>query len=187
MILCVGLGNPGTEYQHNRHNIGFMALDEIVRQHNFGPWRKKFQGRICEGTIAGEKVMALQPFTYMNDSGQSVGAAMSFYKLAPGNIIVFHDELDLPPAKLRVKKGGGHGGHNGLRSIDAHIGKDYWRVRIGIGHPGDKNAVTGWVLHDFSKTEMALLNPLIDTVAASLPMIVAGRPEEFMNKVSLGT
>lgn len=187
MLLLVGLGNPGSEYERNRHNIGFMAVEEIARRYNFGPWKKKFQGRMCEGTIDGEKVLALQPFTYMNDSGQSVVAAMTFYKLKPEQIVVLHDELDLPTAKLRVKKGGGHGGHNGLRSIDAHVGKEYWRIRIGIGHPGDKNAVTGWVLHDFSKTEMTLLDPLLTTIADTLPLIVAGRPDEFMNKVALAT
>jgi peptidyl-tRNA hydrolase, PTH1 family len=187
MLLLVGLGNPGAEYARNRHNIGFMAVDEIARRHNFGPWRRKFQGQLCEGTVAGDKVLALQPYTYMNDSGQSVSAAMSFFKLKPEQIVVIHDELDLPPAKLRVKKGGGHGGHNGLRSIDAHIGKEYWRVRLGIGHPGDKNAVTGWVLHDFSKTEMTWFEPLLTAVSDALPLIVGGRPEEFMNKVALAT
>ena len=143
MLLFVGLGNPGADYARNRHNIGFMAVDAIVRRHSFSPWRAKFQGEVCEGTIAGEKVVALKPMTYMNESGRSVTEACRFYKIEPKDVVVFHDELDLPPAKIRVKLGGGHAGHNGLRSIGAHIGPDYRRVRLGIGHPGSKERVTG--------------------------------------------
>ena len=139
MWLIVGLGNPGGSYARNRHNIGFMAADEIVRRHCFSPWRSKYQGQIAEGTIAGEKVLVLKPETYMNLSGQSVAAAARFHKIPNGNVIALHDEIDLPPGKVRVKKGGGAAGHNGLKSIDAHLGNDYWRVRLGIGHPGDKD------------------------------------------------
>ncbi|WP_448188957.1 aminoacyl-tRNA hydrolase [Azospirillum sp. sgz301742] len=187
MLLLVGLGNPGAEYARNRHNIGFMAVEEIARRHGFSPWKKRFQGQTAEGTVAGDKVLALEPLTYMNLSGQSVGAAMQFFKLTPEQVVVFHDDLDLAPGKIRVKKGGGHGGHNGLRSMDAHIGKDYWRVRLGIGHPGDKNAVSGYVLHDFAKADQAWIEPLIDACAASFPLLVQGQPENFMNKVTLAT
>ncbi len=187
MLLLVGLGNPGAEYARNRHNIGFMAVEEIARRHGFSPWRKRFQGQTAEGTVAGDKVLALEPLTYMNLSGQSVGTALQFFKLKPEQVVVFHDELDLPPGRIRVKKGGGHGGHNGLRSMDAHIGKDYWRVRLGIGHPGDKNAVSNYVLHDFAKADQTWLEPLIDACAASFPLLVQGQPENFMNKVTLAT
>ncbi len=187
MLLLVGLGNPGAEYARNRHNIGFMAVEEIARRHGFGPWRKRFQGQTAEGTVGGEKVIALEPLTFMNLSGQSVAAALQFFKLKPENVVVIHDELDLPPGKIRVKKGGGHGGHNGLRSIDAHLGKEYWRIRLGIGHPGDKDRVSGYVLHDFAKAEQSWLDPLIDAVADAFPLVVKGQPENFMNKVTLAT
>ena len=187
MLLLVGLGNPGAEYARNRHNIGFMAVEEIARRHGFGPWRKRFQGQTAEGTVGGEKVIALEPLTFMNLSGQSVTAALQFFKLKPENVVVIHDELDLPPGKIRVKKGGGHGGHNGLRSIDAHLGKEYWRIRLGIGHPGDKDRVSGYVLHDFAKAEQSWLDPLIDAVADAFPLVVKGQPENFMNKVTLAT
>lgn len=187
MLLLVGLGNPGAEYARNRHNIGFMAVEEIARRHGFSPWRKRFQGQTADGTVAGDKVMALEPLTYMNVSGQSVVAALQFFKLKPENVVVIHDELDLPPGKVRVKKGGGHGGHNGLRSIDSHIGKDYWRIRLGIGHPGNKDMVSGYVLHDFAKADQIWLDPLIDAVADNFPLIVKGEAEKFMTKVALAT
>ncbi|KAA1057043.1 aminoacyl-tRNA hydrolase [Azospirillum argentinense] len=187
MLLLVGLGNPGAEYVRNRHNIGFMAVEEIARRHGFGPWRKRFQGQTAEGTIGGEKVIALEPLTFMNLSGQSVTAAVQFFKMKPEDVVVIHDELDLPPGKIRVKKGGGHGGHNGLRSIDAHLGKEYWRIRLGIGHPGDKDRVSGYVLHDFAKAEQSWLDPLIDAVADAFPLVVKGQAENFMNKVTLAT
>ncbi|MGQ9371416.1 aminoacyl-tRNA hydrolase [Azospirillum sp. A39] len=187
MLLLVGLGNPGAEYARNRHNIGFMAVEEIARRHGFGPWRRRFQGQTAEGTVAGDKILALEPLTYMNLSGQSVGAALQFFKLKPEQVVVFHDELDLPPARLRVKKGGGHGGHNGLRSIDGHIGKEYWRVRLGIGHPGDKNQVSNYVLHDFAKADKDWLEPLIDACADAFPLLVEGQAEKFMSKVALAT
>lgn len=187
MLLIVGLGNPGGEYARNRHNIGFMAVEEIARRHRFGPWKKRFQGQTADGTIGSEKILLLEPQTFMNLSGQSVGAAMAFFKLKPEQVIVFHDELDLPPGRIRVKKGGGHGGHNGLRSIDSHIGKDYWRVRLGIGHPGDKNLVSGYVLHDFAKVDQPWIDALVDACADSLPLLAEGEAERFMNKVSLAT
>lgn len=185
MLLLVGLGNPGSQYARNRHNIGFMAVDAIVRRHGFGPWREKFQGLLCEGNVAGRKVLALKPMTYMNLSGQAVGAALRFYKLAPAEVVVFHDELDLPPGKVRVKKGGGAGGHNGLRSLDAHIGPDYWRVRLGIGHPGRKELVHGYVLHDFAKADEAWLEPLLDVLAAELPALAQGQPDKYASRIAL--
>ncbi|MBF0393022.1 MAG: aminoacyl-tRNA hydrolase [Alphaproteobacteria bacterium] len=184
MRLVVGLGNPGAGYAGNRHNIGFMAVDTLVRRHGFGPWRAKFQGRLADGVIAGGKVLALEPETYMNLSGQSVAAAMRFHKIAPEDVIVLHDELDLPPGRVRVKKGGGAGGHNGLKSIDAHIGREYWRVRLGIGHPGNKDLVSGYVLHDFAKADDAWLGPLLDAVADAFPFLLDGQDNGFMNRVA---
>jgi PTH1 family peptidyl-tRNA hydrolase len=185
MFLVVGLGNPGSGYAGNRHNIGFMAADEIVRRHSFGPWRRKFQGQVAEGEIAGSKVLVLKPETFMNLSGQSVGEVLRFYKIPIEDVIVLHDELDLPPGKLRVKRAGGHGGHNGLRSIDAHCGKEYRRIRLGIGHPGDKARVHGHVLGDFSKSEQTgWLSALIDGIAQELPRLIAGDDSAFMSKVA---
>ncbi len=188
MKLVVGLGNPGGAYARNRHNIGFMAADEIVRRHNFSPWRSKFQAEVSEGSIAGEKVLVIKPQTYMNLSGQSVAQAARFHKIDPADILVLHDELDLPPAKMRAKKGGGAGGHNGLKSMDQHLGsKDYWRVRLGIGHPGHKDLVSGYVLHDFAKADEAWLTPLIDAVAEALPLLLRGDDGGFMNRVTVLT
>src|SRR5689334_18936437 len=172
MLLLVGLGNPGSEYARNRHNIGFMAVEEIARRQGFGPWRRRFQGQTCEGTVAGDKVLALEPLTYMNLSGQSVGEALRFFKLTPDRVVVFHDDLDVAPGRVRIKKGGGHGGHNGLRSIDEHIGKEYWRVRLGIGHPGHKDLVHGYVLHDFAKADQTWVEALLDTLAREFPLFV---------------
>jgi PTH1 family peptidyl-tRNA hydrolase len=185
MLLFVGLGNPGADYARNRHNIGFMAVDAIVRRHGFSPWRAKFHGETCEGSIGGEKIVALKPTTYMNDSGRSVVAAATFYKIEPKDVVVFHDELDLPPARLKVKIGGGHAGHNGLRSIQAHIGPDFRRIRLGIGHPGAKERVTGHVLGDFAKVDRDWLEPLLDDVAAHADRLVAGDDTGFMNAVAL--
>jgi PTH1 family peptidyl-tRNA hydrolase len=185
MLLIVGLGNPGAEYARNRHNIGFMAVDAIVRRHGFSAWRGKFHGEICDGVIAGEKVVALKPATYMNDSGRAVVAATTFYKIEPKDVVVFHDELDLPPGRLKVKTGGGHAGHNGLRSIHAHIGPDFRRVRLGIGHPGAKELVTGHVLGDFAKIDRDWLEPLLDDVAANAERLIAGDDAGFMNAVAL--
>ena len=185
MLLLVGLGNPGAEYVGNRHNIGFMAVEQITRRHGFGPWRKKFQGVVCEGLVAGAKALALLPGTYMNLSGQAVTAAAGFHKIDLNDVVVFHDDLDLPPGKIRVKRGGGHGGHNGLRSIDAHLGKEYWRVRMGIGHPGDKALVHDYVLRDFAKSDSDWLEPLLDVCADAFPLLAQAQPENFMNKVAL--
>lgn len=184
MWLFVGLGNPGQQYQHNRHNIGFMAVDEIVRRHNFSGWAKKFQGELSQGELSGEKVLLLKPQTFMNLSGQSVQAAASFYKIAPEHIMVFHDELDLLPGKIRTKKGGGAAGHNGLKSIDVHLGQDYWRLRMGIGHPGDKDMVSPYVLGNFVKTDQDWLAPLLEAVAKHAGRIVAGDMDGFMSKVA---
>lgn len=185
MHLIVGLGNPGSKYQGNRHNIGFMAVDEIVRRHGFSPWRKRFQGECAEGQIAGQKVLALKPATYMNESGRAVGEAMRFLKIAPEDVIVFHDELDIPAARVRVKLGGGHAGHNGLRSIDAHIGNNFQRVRLGIGHPGMKELVHAYVLHDFAKADQAWLEPLLDETARNADLLVEARADQFQNRIAL--
>jgi len=187
MLLIVGLGNPGRRYAGNRHNIGFMAADEIHRRHRFSAWRARFEGEVSEGTLGGEKALVLKPATYMNESGRSVGQAMRFHKLAPADIVVLHDELDLPPGKLRVKTGGGHGGHNGLKSIEAHIGKEFRRVRLGIGHPGARELVNGYVLHDFAKADADWLQPLMDAVAEHAPLLAAGDDAGFMNRVHLAT
>ncbi|MGY4301824.1 PTH1 family peptidyl-tRNA hydrolase [Bradyrhizobium sp. i1.4.4] len=165
MRLFVGLGNPGAKYARNRHNVGFMAVDEIARRHGFSPWRRRFQGETSEGAIGTERVILLKPTTYMNDSGRSVQEAASFFKIAPGDVTVFHDELELPPGKVRVKIGGGIAGHNGLRSISAHIGNDYRRVRLGIGHPGVKELVHGHVLSDFAKADNDWVATLCEAVA----------------------
>ncbi len=184
MLLLVGLGNPGPGYAGNRHNIGFMAVDAVAKRHGFAPFRAKFQGRLAEGRVAGRRVLALKPGTQMNESGRSVAAAAGFFKIAPEDVIVFHDEIDLAAGRLRVKRGGGHAGHNGLRSIHAHIGPDYGRVRFGIGHPGDKDRVTGHVLADFSKADKAWLDGLFDAVAEAFPRLVEGDDGAFMNQVS---
>ncbi len=184
MLLVVGLGNPGQAYAGNRHNIGFMAVDEIVRRHGFSPWRKKFHGEIADGIVAGEKVVALKPETYMNDSGRAVQAAMTFYKVRPEDVLVFHDEIDLASGKLRVKRGGGHAGHNGLRSIHAHVGPDYGRVRMGVGHPGDKNQVKTYVLKDFAKADAEWLEPMLDGCAEFLAHLLRGEDGDYMSKVA---
>ena len=187
MKLFVGLGNPGAKYAHNRHNIGFMALDRIAEDHQFTSWRSKFQGQICDGTLGGQKVLLLKPTTFMNLSGQSVGEAVRFHKIPLDQVTVFHDELDLAPGKLRLKQGGGHAGHNGLRSIHAHLGADYGRVRLGIGHPGHKNAVAGFVLRDFSKADQDWLAALLTGLSAGAAHLAAGDGAKFMNAVALQT
>lgn len=184
-VLLVGLGNPGSTYARNRHNIGFMAVDAIASAHGLGPFRKKFQGDIADGRIAGRRVYALKPLTYMNDSGRSVQAALAFLKLAPAQMWVLHDEIDLAPGKVRTKSGGGHAGNNGIRSIHAAIGSDYNRVRLGVGHPGDKARVVGHVLKDFSKADEAWLTPLIDAVARHAGLLIEGRATDFMSKVAM--
>ncbi len=185
MWLLVGLGNPGSEYEKNRHNVGFMAIDEIASLYNFSSYRKKFEGELSEGRIGEEKAVLLKPQTYMNNSGQSVGAAARFYKVTPNRIIVFHDELDLAPGKLRMKKGGGAAGHNGLKSMDAHLGRqDYHRARLGIGHPGDKDRVTNYVLGDFSKEEKGWLPDWLKAIAKHVPLLLKDQPEDYMTKVA---
>ncbi|MFP6744912.1 MAG: aminoacyl-tRNA hydrolase [Alphaproteobacteria bacterium] len=187
MLLVVGLGNPGPGYANTRHNIGFMAVDAIVRRHGFAAPRRGFQGETFEGVVDGEKVLVLKPTTYMNQSGNAVGAAMRFYKLALDHIVVIHDELDLGPGRLKVKTGGGSAGHNGLKSITAHIGPDYRRVRVGIDHPGDKDKVTGYVLNNFAKADSHWIDPLIDAVADAFPLLVKGDDPGFMTRVALLT
>ena len=187
MLLLVGLGNPGPGHAKNRHNIGFMALDEIVHHHGFARARRRFHGMLAEGRIAGEKVLALKPLTYVNHSGRSVAAAVRFYKLPLGDLIVFHDDLDLAPGKLKVKRGGGHAGHNGLRDIDAHIGSGYRRLRLGIGHPGNKDRVHGYVLNDFAKAERPRLAKLCEAIGQAMPLLVKGDDPGFMTKVALIT
>ena len=185
MHLLVGLGNPGPKYQGNRHNIGFMAVDEIVRRHGFSPWRKRFHGEVSEGQSGGEKLLVLKPMTFMNESGRSVGEAMRFYDIDPAQVIVLYDELDLEPGKMRVKLGGGAAGHNGIRSMIAHAGPHFQRVRLGIGHPGDKALVYPHVLSDFAKGDKAWLKPLLDAVAEYIPLLVQGEDATFQNKVHL--
>lgn len=187
MRVIAGLGNPGSKYAGNRHNIGFMAVDAIHRRHGFAGWSKKFKGEIAEGEIGGERVLLIKPQTFMNLSGESIGEAMRFYKLTPGDIVVLYDELDLPPGKVRVKVGGGHGGHNGIKSMDAHCGKDYRRVRLGIGHPGSKEQVHNHVLGDFAKADRTWLEPLLDTIADNADMLVRGEDSQFQNKIALAT
>lgn len=184
MLIFAGLGNPGAKYQDNRHNIGFMAVDAIHRKLPFAPWSKKFKSAVSEGEIDGEKVLLMKPQTFMNLSGEAIGEAMRFYKLTPADLTVFHDELDLPAAKVRVKTGGGNGGHNGLRSIDAHCGRDYRRVRLGIGHPGVKELVHNHVLGDFAKADLAWLEPLLDDIALNAGLLLKGDGSQFMNKLS---
>ena len=185
MLLFAGLGNPGPRYSGNRHNIGFLAIDEIFRRHRFGPWRRRFQGMTAEGELGGQKVLLLKPETFMNESGNAVQAAQNFYKIPLKDIAVFHDELDLAPAKVRVKVGGGNAGHNGLRSISAMCGNDYLRVRLGIGHPGDKNLVHHYVLSDFFKDEHGWVEVVLDAVADSADLLAAGQPDKFQNRVHL--
>jgi peptidyl-tRNA hydrolase, PTH1 family len=185
MRLFVGLGNPGARYANNRHNIGFMAVDEIARRHHFAPWRRRFQGETSEGTLEQEKVVLLRPMTFMNESGRAVQEALNFFKLGAGEIIVFQDEIELPPAKVRVKVGGGIAGHNGLRSISAHIGNDYRRVRIGVGHPGIKELVHGHVLSDFAKSDRPWVDALCAAIADNAGLLASGRDSTFQNRVHL--
>ena len=185
MLLFVGLGNPGAKYAGNRHNIGFMVVDAIAKRHGFPPWRRRFQGVATEGSIGREKVLLLLPGTYMNESGRAVAEAAHFYKLPAGDIAVFHDEIELPPAKLRVKVGGGIAGHNGLRSISAHVGNDYKRVRIGVGKPDVKELVPMHVLGDFGKAERGWVDPLCEIMADNAGLLAGGKDATFQNKVHL--
>jgi len=186
MLLIVGLGNPGRRYAGNRHNIGFMAADAIHRRHGFSVWRSRFQGEICEGRLDGEKTVLLKPATFMNESGRSVGEAMRFFKLTPADLVVIYDELDLPPGKVRMKTGGGAGGHKGIRSIIAHIGENFRRMRFGIGHPGAKDLVNAYVLHDFAKSDHEWRDAVLAAIADNAPHLAAGGDSTFMNKVHLG-
>jgi peptidyl-tRNA hydrolase, PTH1 family len=185
MLLFVGLGNPGTKYARNRHNIGFAAIDEIARRHGFAPWRRRFQGETSEGVLDGERIILLKPTTYMNESGRSVQEAANFFKLTADDITVFQDELELPPAKVRIKVGGGIAGHNGLRSVTSHIGNDYRRVRLGIGHPGVKELVHAHVLSDFAKSDMPWVEALCAAVADNAVLLATGHDASFQNKVHL--
>lgn len=187
MLLWVGLGNTESSMRRHRHNVGFMAVEAIARKYGFTPWRNRFKGEVAEGRIGGQKVLLLLPMTYMNKSGESVQEAAAFYKIAPENITVFHDELDLAPGRLRIKRGGGAAGHNGLRSTDKMLGTpEYWRVRIGIGHPGAKERVHGWVLGNFTETDrQEWLERLLDRIADAAPLLADGRADQFMTKVAL--
>jgi PTH1 family peptidyl-tRNA hydrolase len=184
MKLFVGLGNPGQEHAFNRHNVGFMAADAIAAAHDFPAWRKRFSGLIAEGRLGGDRVLLLKPQTYMNRSGSSVGEAVRFYKLELGDVVIFHDELDLAPGKLRVKTGGGVAGHNGLKSITAHIGNDYVRVRIGIGHPEHREKVAKYVLSDFAKAERGSLEALLGATADAAPFLAEGAADKFQSRVA---
>ena len=185
MKLFAGLGNPGPKYAQNRHNIGFMAVDRIAADHGFGPWRGKFGGAVSEGVLGGEKVWLLKPESFMNLSGGPVGEAVRFFKLTPADVVVFHDEIDLAPGKLKLKDGGGHAGHNGLRSIHQHIGPDYRRVRMGVGHPGHKDAVAHYVLHDFAKADQGWLDDMLRGVSDGAPALARGDGPGFLNAVAL--
>lgn len=185
MKLIVGLGNPGAKYAGHRHNIGFMALDRIASDHGFAAWKGKHQGSLSEGRFGADRAVLLKPETYMNNSGQSVQAAMRFYKLDPADVVVLHDEIDLAPGKVKYKVGGGHAGHNGLRSIHAHIGPNYARVRLGVGHPGHKDRVPGYVLHDFAKADQDWLDDVLRGVSDGVPYLADGDAAKFSNAVAM--
>jgi PTH1 family peptidyl-tRNA hydrolase len=185
MLLFVGLGNPGPQYVGNRHNIGFMAVQAIAKRHDIAPWRRRFQGVAVEGTIGGEKVLLLLPGTFMNESGRAVAEAVQFYKLDAASVVVFHDEAELMPGKVRLKLGGGNAGHNGLRSISEHIGNDYHRVRLGVGHPGNKDLMEAYVLQDFAKSERPWVEALCDIIADNVGLLIEGKDSTFQNKVHL--
>lgn len=187
MKLWVGLGNPGAKYARNRHNIGFMALERVAEDHGFGPWKTRFQGQVAEGHLGGEKLLLLKPQTFMNLSGQAVGEAMRYHKIDPADVTVFHDELDLAPGKCRFKQGGGAAGHNGLRSIIGHIGEGFARVRLGIGHPGRKDLVSHYVLHDFAKDDGDWLDDLLRGISEGAPALAQGEGAKFLNAVAART
>jgi PTH1 family peptidyl-tRNA hydrolase len=184
VLLLVGLGNPGSKYEKTRHNIGFMALDAVARQQNLSAWRGRFQSACAEGLIGTEKVLAIKPQTYMNNSGQAVGEAMRFFKLPAEQVVVLYDDLDLAPGKVKARRGGGHAGHNGIKSMIQHCGPDFWRVRLGIGHPGDKAQVTNWVLSEFAKAEWGNVEDVCRAVGDEIPRLVQGDPEGFMSRVA---
>ncbi|WP_455476437.1 aminoacyl-tRNA hydrolase [Bartonella sp. B17] len=184
MWLIAGLGNPGSSYQNNRHNIGFMAVDAIYQFYSFSPWSKKFQSEISNGLINGEKTLLIKPQTFMNLSGQAIGEILRFYKLESKNLIVIYDELDLQPGKVRIKIGGGSNGHNGIKSIDSHCSTDYYRLRLGIGHPGSKDLVSQYVLGNFAKSDQEWLLPLLDTIAKNIALLINGNNSLFLNEIS---
>lgn len=184
MMLFVGLGNPGSQYEKNRHNVGFMAVSRIVENHNFSPWKNKFQGSISNGLLRNQKIIILKPNTFMNLSGQSVGEVIRFYKIPSSKVIVFHDEIDFPLGKLKFKSGGGHAGHNGLRSISEHIGSDYIRIRIGVGHPGNKNAVANYVLGNFSKVEQETITQILEIISTEAPDLTLENATDFGKSIS---
>ncbi|MDA0339014.1 MAG: aminoacyl-tRNA hydrolase [Proteobacteria bacterium] len=185
MLLLVGLGNPGNKYFDNRHNVGFMAIDEVARRHGFSAWRSKFQAQVADGLLGSEKTLIVKPQTFMNNSGQSVREALRFYRLSADDVIVLYDEVDLAPGKIRAKTGGGHAGHNGIRDIERHIGKDFHRVRIGVGHPGDKAKMMKHVLSDFTTADDKWLDPLLDAIAEAAPLLAQHENEKFMTRVAL--
>jgi len=187
LLLLVGLGNPGASHAGQRHNIGFMAVDAIAARHGLGPFKSRFQGQVADGRLGGARVLLLKPQTYMNLSGQAVGQAARYHKLGPDSVIVFHDELDLAPGKVKVKTGGGAAGHNGLKSVDSHLGNGYRRVRLGIGHPGDKARVHGWVLSDFAKADRDWLSDLLDALADNAALLIEGRDSDFMSRIAQAT
>ena len=184
MRLLVGLGNPGSGYANNRHNLGFMTVDAIVDRQNLGVWRGKFQGSIAEGKLNGKKVIAFKPATFMNESGRALSEAIKFYKLDLDNVLVFFDEIELVPGKIRVRKGGGHAGHNGIRSLISHVGEEFWRVRMGVGHPGHKDRVSGYVLQDFAKTDRDWVSALIDATVDATSLLIEGDHNRFMTDVA---
>lgn len=185
MRAILGLGNPGAGYAGHRHNVGFMALDRIAERANIGPFRSRFQGHVAEGRLGGERVLLMKPQTYMNESGRAARQAMNFYKFGPEDMVVLYDELDLAPGKLRVKQGGGAAGHNGIRSLAAHCGKNFWRVRIGIGHPGRPERVHGYVLRDFAKADRDWLAPMLDAIGDNGDLLGQGDYANFMNRVAM--
>ncbi len=187
MFLLAGLGNPGPEYARHRHNVGFMAVERIAEAHGFGAWRRRFQGVAVEGVLGGRKTLLLKPLTFINHSGQSVGEAVRFFKLDPADVVVLYDEIDLASGKVRTKQGGGHSGHNGIRSIHAHIGQDYRRVRIGVGHPGQKERVIGHVLGNFTGDEQAGLDKLLDAIADAAPFLAESADDKFQTRVAFLT
>ena len=187
MKLLAGLGNPGSKYANNRHNVGFMVIDEIADAWGFSNWRKRFQAETSEGLIDGQKVLLMKPITYMNESGRALGEAVRFYNLSLDDVFVIHDELDLPSGKMRTKTGGGHAGNNGIRSIKAHIGDDFHRVRIGVGHPGNKNDVAKHVLKDFARSDRQWLSQMITAIADEIPLLLSGDAASFQNKIHLAT
>ncbi len=184
MRLLVGLGNPGAKYANTRHNLGFMAVDRVVDQYRLGTWRTKFQGHTVQGEIDDTKVAVLKPMTFMNESGRAVSEAMTFYKIALEDVLVFFDEIELSPGKIRVRQGGGHAGHNGIRSLVSHIGEAFWRIRLGVGHPGDKNRVSGYVLQDFAKSDEDWVNTLVDAASDAVPLLVSGEDNRYMTQVA---